>query len=100
MVYLPVFMFSGAIVLIEAIVLYVSSIWIFLLFVVFYILVVTLMAFDIYYLGIGRIDGRLAFNLARYVLCLPCLPNGNEEIKLKLKGRQVLSYESTNRTLE
>ncbi len=89
---LPVFVFSGAIVLIEAIVLYVSNKWIFLLFIVFYLLVVTLMAYDMYYLGVGRIDVRLAFNLARHVLCFPCLSNGNSEIKLKLKGKQVFYW--------
>jgi len=36
--------------------------WIYLLFAAFYIIFITLMTYDIYYLGIGRIDIRLGVN--------------------------------------
>ena len=63
-----IFMLLGALVLLEALTLYSSSWWIFIIFLAFYISMTIFIAFDIYYNGVGRIDRSITWLLAKDIL--------------------------------
>ena len=59
------FMILGILVLLEAVVLFSSSILVYLPFVIFYVILTTFLAFDLYYHGVGRIDWEMGKLLAK-----------------------------------
>ena len=63
-----IFMYLGALVLLEALTLYSSSWWIFTIFLSFYLIMTTFLAFDLYYNGIGRLDRSIAWLLAKDII--------------------------------
>ena len=62
------FMILGILVFLEALVLFSSAIWVYLLFIAFYIGLTTFLAFDLYYHGVGRIDLDVGKLLAKDVV--------------------------------
>ena len=63
-----IFMILGALVLLEALTLYSSSWWIFIVFLGFYIGMTIFIAFDIYYNGVGRLDRSITWLLAKDII--------------------------------
>ena len=62
------FLILGILVLLEAVVLFSNSIFVYLPFVVFYLILTTFLAFDLYYHGVGRIDWDMGKLLAKDIV--------------------------------
>lgn len=58
----------GVLILIEALALYWTSWLIFAIFLAFYIVATVFISFDCYYIGIGRLDSKIAILLAKDIL--------------------------------
>jgi hypothetical protein len=61
-------MFLGVLVLLEALALYSTSWLVFGLFLIFYVIMTIFIAFDCYYIGIGRLDRKVAWILAKDIV--------------------------------
>jgi len=62
------FYFIGIVVLIEAVALYSASWWVYGIFLIMYVCMTIFVAFDCYYLGIGRTDYIVARELAKDII--------------------------------
>lgn len=62
------FAFLGVLVFVEAMALYTSSWWMFGPFLIFYVAMTIFIAFDCYYIGVGRLDKKLSLILAKDIL--------------------------------
>ena len=61
-------MFLGILVRLEALALYSHSWWVFGPFLLFYVGMTVFVAFDCYYIGIGRLDKEVAWILAKDIV--------------------------------